>query len=158
PDSTLGTDANWDTSFFAPGPTNVNTFAFPVLDSSADVSVMVPFRDRLIVAGHFDHVAGEPAERLASWDGSSWSAMSTPFALCSVDGAAVGNAGLTLAGGFLWGGAHDSLAVVAAWDGAGWSALDSWVPAGGFSRANAILADSDGVTIAGWFPPLAGTG
>lgn len=82
----------------------------------------------LYVAGAFRHADGEPAERIARWDGSSWSALGSGlfggevYALRAYDG----GAGPALyAGGLFSASGGQTMQSIARWDGSSWSPVSS---------------------------------
>ncbi len=97
----------------------------------------------LYAAGEFTGAGGTSANRIASWNGSSWSALGT-----GLDGYALDlelyddGAGTKLyaAGGFLHAGGAPARCI-ARWDGAAWSALTA---DGGFNYINALAVHDDG--------------
>ena len=109
---------------------------------------MLPFASgptpSLAVGGEFTTVgAGVPAARIATWNGTSWSALGsglsfTVQALAAHDDGS--GPGLHAAGGFL---AAGGVAVrrIAKWDGASWAALGSGLNAG---SAFALAVHDDG--------------
>jgi trimeric autotransporter adhesin len=117
--------ARWDGANWYPvgaGVALVNT-------SAAVINDMVVFDDgsgaRLIVAGKFDLAGGQPASRVAAWDGTSWSALGAGlgdqvYALAVFDDGS--GPALFAAGSF---GAFSPVPFIARWNGT------SWVSVGG---------------------------
>lgn len=143
-DSTIGSDLDWDRSFFRTGP-------------DQGVTALVSFRGRLHAFGDFEVVGGVPAPHHAIWDGTHWSAADWPFWLDSVYEAVVWRDQLVLAGVFGWNSSQDSLSVLTVWDGSSWSSLGTRTPEDEFGVARSIDVHEESLTIGGWFPALAGT-
>lgn len=114
------------------------------------LSAATTFQDNLYVAGQFTTVGGVEANRIAKWDGSSWSTLSTgldieAFALAEYDGRLVVGGYFAKAGGITAKGA-------AAWDGTRFWALGS-----GTNNLIYALTVYDGKLIAGGYFTRAGT-
>ncbi|MGB8658315.1 MAG: hypothetical protein WCE90_11115 [Candidatus Zixiibacteriota bacterium] len=78
---------------------------------------------KLIAGGAFTHAGGVSANRIASWDGSSWSALgsgmdNSVYALAVYDNKLIAGGWFTTAGGV-------SANYIASWDGYSWSPLGS---------------------------------
>jgi hypothetical protein len=102
--------------------------------ASPDVTALAALGSNVYVTGYFTSAGGNPANGIAKWNGSSWSALGS------------GPGGITLAasgsnvyvgGGFV---SYDGIAAahIAKWDGASWSALGPSVQ--GFSFASYVEA------------------
>lgn len=99
------------------------------------VRAVVVYGGNLIVAGDFTLAGGASANRIASWDGSSWSTLGTGMndrvrALAVIGGDLYATGDFTTAGG-------TSAIRVAKWNGSVWSALGTGLSASG--RALAAL-------------------
>lgn len=89
------------------------------------VAGLIVYNGNLIAGGYFDTAGGQPANKIAQWNGSSWS---SPFGL-GVSGAGTCTSALPIAiynGNLIIGGAFGSAAGnpsnnIAQWDGASWS-------------------------------------
>src|SRR6266498_371707 len=104
-------DANWSSLGSPLGPNNV------VLASVVDAS------GNLYIGGVFTQVGGLPANFIAKWDGSSWSALGSGLNNY-VDALAVSGSNVYAGGGFTTAGDNPANNI-AKWDGSNWSALDS---------------------------------
>ncbi|MBK7875455.1 MAG: hypothetical protein IPJ77_06850 [Planctomycetes bacterium] len=113
------------------GGVDADVFALTVFDDD-DAG---PHAPRLIAGGLFGHAGGNPAVRIASWDGSAWSPLGLgvdggPFpsvlalAVFDEDGAGPGLSTLCAGGGLSSAGGA-SANFVARWDGSQWSTLAS---------------------------------
>jgi hypothetical protein len=83
------------------------------------------FQNNLIVGGAFDTAGGQPANYIAEWNGTSWSALGSGlrhFSLNYVDALTVYNGELIVGGGFDTAGGIPANRI-AAWNGTSWSAL-----------------------------------
>ena len=106
------------------------------------VNAVLPTSSGLVIAGVFTSVDGQPANRVARWNGASWSAMGQ-----GLDGPVTQliqfNDDIVAAGSFQNSGSSPT-ARVARWDGAG------WVPLGaGFDGPVHALTVFEGTLIAG---------
>lgn len=90
--------------------------------TDGDVNSLIEWQGQLIAAGDFSTVDGVPARGIASWDGSSWSAMGEGFPSQHVSSLEVLGDELH-AGGELPGVGH-----VARWDGVKWAAIGPALP------------------------------
>lgn len=131
--------ARWDGTRFEPmdGGTNGTVYALEVWDPDGEG----PEDPLLIAAGEFTAAGQTDANRIASWDGSSWSKLGSGLgagglstmglSLCAVDGEALYVGGtFRVAGEVL-------ASQVARWDGDSWSALGSGID-GSFARVWAL--------------------
>ncbi len=130
------TDADW--SALGAG-TNGTVFALAVIGTD------------LYVGGNFSLAGGEPASRIAKWDGSSWSALGTGvngdvYALTAIGTELYVGGNFTTAGDL-------AANFIAKWDG------NNWVPLGlglsGFSRAFAVIGTD--LYVGGGFSSAGGT-
>jgi len=98
-----------------------NTIALAGGGLNGAVTAMTVYDGKLIVAGEFTTVGGIPANHIAAWDGSSWSALGT-----SVNGTigamTVFENKLVVAGAFSVAGGI-AATNIAAWDGSNWSSM-----------------------------------
>jgi hypothetical protein len=110
----------------------------------ANAISMTVYGGDLMIGGYFKQVNGQPANRIARWNGSTWSALGSGFTGPNdVVYALTVHAGQLVAGGTL------SANNVASWN----ESLGAWQPLGlGFDDRVTSLA-SDGTTLyaAGWF-------
>lgn len=105
--------------------------------SDGEVDALIEWGGKLIAAGDFTTIDGVPAHGIASWDGSSWSAMGAGFPSQHVR--ALEAFGDTLhAAGDLPGFGH-----VARWDGEQWTALGLAAP----GPVSAMHAGIDGLYV-----------
>ncbi len=100
----------------------------------------------LIAAGNFSTAGVTPADNIARWDGSSWSALSSGTdlgiqALATFDD---GSGPALFAGGEFTDAGGVAANHIARWDGSSWSALSS-----GVDGSVAVLAGLDGGCVAG---------
>ncbi len=123
-------DENWSASFALPG-------------ADAEVNSTLVFNSDLIIGGDFLHVGQYAANRIALWDGSSWSAMGAGFD-APVHALAVHGGELYAAGEFDHSGTVP-LSRVARWDGVSWQPLEGQI---GY-HAVLTLHEYDGALIAG---------
>jgi hypothetical protein len=117
--------ARWDGASWN-GLGNFGTFTLP---TGGSVVALCIFDDGvhpvLVAAGGFASAGGVPANSIASWDGTAWSALgsgldSYAYALCTFDD---GNGtALYAGGGFVTAGGVQT-GRIAKWDGSAWSAL-----------------------------------
>ena len=112
--SALGSGVN-DSVF----PTAASVFALAALDDSSGPA--------LYAAGRFTSAGGVPANRIARWDGSGWSALGrglndTAYALTVFDD---GGGRALYAGGVFSGAGGVAVNHIARWDGASWSPVGS---------------------------------
>jgi len=116
----------------------------------------------LFVGGSFSEAGGVPANRIARWNGHSWSSLGTGLqngtsgsvsAMCVFDDG--GGAALYVGGSFLSAGGTTANRI-ARWDGQGWSALESGtqIGLGGMARAMAVF--DGGLYVGGSFPTAGG--
>src|SRR2546430_1837056 len=134
---TQGLDANWSSVGSPLGANNV------VLASAVDAS------GNLYIGGLFTQVGETPANRIAKWDGSSWSALGSGLN-DYVDALSVSGSNVYAGGGFTTAG--DTTANhIAKWDGSSWSALDS-----GMNNEVDALAVSGSILYAGGYFTKAG--
>jgi hypothetical protein len=107
-------------------------------------AVVIDNNDNVYVAGQFTTAGGDPANRIAMWNGNSWSALGEglngfcySLALDNEGNVYVGG-GFTEAGGVV-------ANKIAKWDGANWSALGLGLN----DDCRAIVIDEDGNLFAG---------
>jgi cysteine-rich repeat protein len=121
-------DDHWDGRFFSLGPSEG-------LDAMA-----ISGSGDLYVGGWFATAGGVSANRIARWDGTSWSALGS-----GMDGGvralAVSGSGDLYAGGDFTTAGGVSANHIARWDGTSWSALDSGMD--GCVRALAVSGSGD---------------
>ncbi len=115
---------------------------------SPGVNALAVYGGRLVIAGSFASVGGVPANNIAAWDGTSWSALGSGVSggvggvwdLLVHDGKLVATGSFNTAGGV-------ASANVAVWDGTSWSALGGGVS--GSSATGRALASFEGDLICG---------
>ncbi|MBK9630487.1 MAG: T9SS type A sorting domain-containing protein [Saprospiraceae bacterium] len=112
---------------------------------------LVIYNCQLIAAGDFTQINSVPANRIAAWDGSQWTALGSGTN-GPVRALAVHNGKLYAGGSFTSAGGNPNSNHIAEWDGSNWSNLDdgvssSTVPA----TVGALLSTSSGLVVAGIF-------
>jgi hypothetical protein len=106
----------------------------------------------LIAGGSFSKAGGRPAENLAQWDGSAWSALPGGSVNGQVLALAVFGSFLYVSGQFT-GVTNEPASNIAVWDGKNWSDLDGGVD----GPVAAMVADTNGdIYIAGAFTNAGG--
>src|SRR5208337_99059 len=116
----------------------------------------------LYAGGYFTSAGGVPANYIAKWDGSAWSALGSgmgqfyPFANF-VFALAVNGTNLYAGGGFTTAGGVTATNI-AKWDGNTWSALGSGIPrmGGGNSWVNALAVSGTNLYAGGSFATAGG--
>jgi hypothetical protein len=104
----------------------------------------------IYAGGRFETAGGVSANRIAKWDGASWSALGVGMD-DSVNAIAVNGTDL-YAVGFFFNAGGNTARGVAKWDGSSWSALGN----GAFSDVWAIAVSGPDVYIAGGFSSACG--
>jgi hypothetical protein len=89
------------------------------------VRAITTYQGAVILGGDFSQAAGQPASRIASWDGTTWSALGagvddTVYALAEYDD---GSGSKLYAGGRFQNAGGAPADRIACWDGTAWSAL-----------------------------------
>jgi hypothetical protein len=115
---------------------------FDPLGLDGEVRAFAVYQGKLIVAGKFNSAATVTAQRIAAWDGTSWSPLGSGiygevYALTVYEGKLIAGGQFLSAGGM-------TASNIVSWDGTAWSPLGSGLNA----RVNA-LAVYDGKLIAG---------
>ncbi len=95
-------------------------------DHETQVIALTEYNGELIAGGAFTTAGGTPANRIASWDGKSWSPLGSGmpeyygqvFTLTGYGGGLIAGGGFTIAGG-------TEANRIARWDGTNWSPLGS---------------------------------
>jgi len=140
--------ARWDGSSWHPlGPSG----GLPGSSGANDwVECMASYGGRLIVGGDFTEIGGVPANGIAAWDGSSWSALgsglegttssSGPAALTVYNGDLIAGGEFFLAGG-------SPAANIARWDGTSWHPIGGGVD----NKVYGLATHKDHLYAAGWF-------
>lgn len=91
-------------------------------------SALQVFNNELVVGGHFNRAGGQPANRIAKWNGSAWSPLGTGVSLTEFDdntavfALTVYNNQLVAGGYFNTAGGNPAL-YVARWNGSTWSPI-----------------------------------
>jgi hypothetical protein len=121
----------------------------PGAGDSGTISALAVYDDghgpALYAAGEFTDAGGVPANRIARWDGSSWSALGSGIEGGAVVALAVyddGGGPALYAGGSFTSAGGVPASRIARWDGASWSALGSGM--NGVVRALAMHDDGGG--------------
>lgn len=125
--------------------------------SSPAVYALVEFDDgngpALYVGGTFTHAGGQPASRIARWDGTSWSPLGEGLnaGVRALEVFDDGSGPALYAGGFFTAAGGQPASRIARWDGSSWSALGDGV--GGEVRALKAFDDGSGpaLHVAGGF-------
>jgi hypothetical protein len=116
-----------------------------------DVRALTVYEGDLIVGGTFTHAAGQPANRIARWDGESWH----PFVAGGVNGMSDPVHALTvyegdlIAGGLFTRAGAETVNRIARWDGATWLPFVSEGIIGVSGTAVSALLVHDGMLVAG---------
>lgn len=100
----------------------------------------------IFAGGTFDSAGGNPASKIAYWNGSSWSAMASGGMNATVNALALDGTGNLYAGGqfSIAGAAYANR--IAMWDGTAWTALGTGMADG---QVHALACDSSGNLYAG---------
>jgi hypothetical protein len=112
------------------------------------------FEGNLIAGGQFIRAGGNAANRIASWDGASWSSLGDgvtgPWYFPVVYSLA-SHAGIVVAGGYFMEAGGNPAEYIAGWDGASWHELDGGLSftAYALSRYGGTLVTAGGFTTAG---------
>jgi hypothetical protein len=119
--------------------------ALAVFDDDGDG----PHPEALFAAGAFTTAGGVSANRVAKWDGASWSALGSgvnalvsDLSVFDQDGAGP-NPPALYAGGWFTSAGGVSASRIARWDGASWSALGGGIDGGGASVFALTVFDAD---------------
>jgi hypothetical protein len=111
---------------------------------------------RLLAGGFFSTAGGTPANNLAVWDGSAWSALGDGVDGIVSDIVVRANGHVIVTGGFLTAGGAVVARGIARWDGTDWFAIDQGLRAGttgndqGGGNGLALMANGD-IMVAGSF-------
>ena len=100
----------------------------------------------VIAAGAFTHFAGTAMNRIARWNGTSWSELGTGIGTVSTDyvaALAVAPNGDLVAGGRFTSAGGVPANSIARWNGTSWSALGGGFPSGGQVAALTVLTNGD---------------
>ena len=111
------------------------------------------------VSGYFDHAGGAAANRVARWNGSTWSPLGTGFIYTSLSGY-VYTLAVAPNGDLYAGGSFDQAGGVAAnniakWNGTAWSALGTGIGTGPGVNVLAVASNGD-VYVGGIFTSAGG--
>jgi len=101
--------------------------------------------------GMFTMAGGNPANKIARWDGDSWSPLGSGVNE-SVNAIAVSGSNVYVGGWFTQAGDNPDIRFIARWDGSSWSALGSGVS----NRVYAIAVTGSDVYIGGYFTQAGG--
>ena len=129
----------WSDAFHGPRINNT-IFAFAVHDDASGLGLA------LYAGGAFTNSAGGVSNRIARWNGSSWSPLgsgmnSYVYALAVFDDGSGTGPALYAGGSFLLAGGVDAMGI-ASWDGASWSAVGGGMV--GYVYALAVYDDGTG--------------
>lgn len=132
----------WNGSGWAPlGAGTAGAFDLP------DVRALVVHDGHLVAGGAFSVVGGQPAMKVARWNGSAWSPLDAGLGIAIpsqyVTALAVHDGQLVAGGSFAHSGATPGFHNVARWTGAAWQPLGG--PGG---RISSLLVDPEGNLIA----------
>ncbi len=145
---TVSTIAKWDGTAWSAlsGPastgTNLKVEALAVHDDGSG--------EALYAGGWFSTAGGVPANHIAKWDGTAWSALSGPsgngtnddvYALAAYDD---GSGEALYAGGDFYSAGGEAVHSIATWDGTAWSALSGPSGNGTHNFVEALAAYDDG--------------
>jgi hypothetical protein len=152
--------AKWDgTSWSALGEGfSMNTSPQPALV----VSLAIDRYGFLYAGGIFDHADGKPANNVARWDGSGWSALGEGVTLKSssafVQALAADGRGNIYAGGVFDTAGGIPAANLARWNGEAWSEVGGGIQvvAGALFGVNGIIADGGNIYVSGAFTTAGG--
>jgi hypothetical protein len=133
-------DESWADNFVLPGT------------RGAVSALALDGNGKLYAGGEFTTAGGVSANRIAMWDGSSWSALGSGMN-SYVSALALDGSGRLYAGGWFTTAGGVSANFIAIWDGSSWSALGS----GMNGRVFALALDGSGKLYAGgWFTTAGG--
>ena len=120
--------------------------------SGGSVYDMTVYNGQLIVAGFFSSVVGVPANSIAAWNGTTWSALGAGISGGQVNALAVVGGFLFVGGNFTTAGGI-STSDIARWDGTDWASIGS-VSIGG--RINALVGFQGQLYAGGQFTSVGG--
>ena len=146
---TVNNVAKWDGSDWIPlgSAPNVGVTGGQVNSLTMDAS------GNLYVGGAFTSAGGQPANRIAKWDGNAWSALGDGFD--NAVNVLLEETGKVYAGGNFLNSGGNAIARLAVWDGNGWSAVGNGVNNSVF----ALLSDgSENLYVGGNFTDAGGVG
>lgn len=134
-------------------------FAGPGLATLARCAAELPNGD-LVVGGNFTGAGGVPAQRIARWDGGSWSPLAGGLGASAPDRSvwalAVSTAGVLFAGGDFTMAGGVPAPGIARFDGTGWSSLGAGLGGqGAMATTLASLANGD-LLVGGYFGSAGG--
>src|SRR2546425_2808630 len=122
------------------------------------VSALAVSGSDVFAGGDFTRAGGSPANSVAKWDGSSWSALGS--GIVSDFGSSVGALAVSgsdvYAGGFFTMAGGSAANSIAKWNGSSWSALGSGINWGAYDAIVSALAVSGGDLYAGGVCTAAG--
>ncbi len=159
--------AKWDmtTSTWSAVGSPTDGVSFGSGGDSTGVKALAVSGSNLYVGGNFTIAGGISANRIAKWDGSSWSALGSPTNGVSggttpieVNVLAVSGSNLYVGGRFTSAGGN-SANNIAKWDGTSWSALGSptnGVSVGSTQSVNALLVNGSDLYVGGGFSAAGG--
>jgi hypothetical protein len=136
----------WDERFFTNGASGGNTVEATVSDGAGNI----------YIGGSFTSVGNVAANRIARWNGTSWSALGSGI---SVNGTVYA---LAVAGTDVYAGGDFNTAGgvpvtnIARWNGTSWSALDSGMNSGGSGIVRALAAVGTDIYAGGQFTTAGG--
>lgn len=123
----------------------------------APVFELVADADRLLVGGSFDAVGGIPAQRIAEWDGTTWTAHDLTLGPANVYSIARGQGEELFVGGSLFVDPAQGVGGVAHWNGTQWELLGGGVSNGSLPGVVSDMQMHQGkLYVTGCFAYLAG--
>ncbi len=150
--------AKWDGSSWSPLGSGISApLGFPYY--GGEVSALAVSGNDLYAGGYFTMAGGSPANHIAKWNGSSWSALGSGISAPSayyggrVSALAVSGSDLYAGGGFTTAGGN-AATNIAKWNGSSWSPLGSGVSGGVF----ALVVSGSDVYAGGMFTTAGGSG
>ena len=132
---------------------------------SGNVSALAVSGTDLYVGGYFTDAAGlAKADRVAKWDGSTWSALGDDLNGSGTNGAlddtvyalAASGSNVYVGGSFSDAASLTKADHVAKWDGSAWSALGDAVDGALSSTVTALAVSGTDLYVGGWFSDVAG--
>jgi hypothetical protein len=104
--------------------------------------------------GDFTFIGTVPANHIAKWNGSTWSALGSGMNN-SVSALAVSGTNLYAGGGFTMAGGT-TVNYIAKWNGSTWSALGSGITGGDYPSVTALVVDGTNLYAGGYFTNASG--
>jgi len=121
---------------------------------------LVNYDGDLVAGGTFTGAGGVAAERIARWEGNSWSALGSGIAGSTVAMVRTLEVydGDLIAGGYFGTAGGKAAIAIAVWDGSSWGALGSGLGGGqlGVTSANALVVFDGDLIVGGNFTSAGG--